>query len=75
MGSLGWEKLALVELVEGVDHARVELSSALAEDFVQSGLEGPGQLVGPLVREGVQGVRDRDDARSERDFLLRRPCG
>jgi len=50
-----------------VDELRIELTPALGGDGVGGVLSAPGVPVAPAVRDRVEGVGDRDDARGERD--------
>ena len=49
------------------------MSAALCLDIAQGFLERPGPFVGALRRECIEHVRDRDDARSQRDVFTGQP--
>ena len=56
---------------EGCDHARVELAAGGTLDLRASALDGPGLLVGAVVRQRVEHVGDGDDPS---DSGIASPC-
>src|SRR5690348_16753388 len=56
---------------ERIDEVRVELPAALPVDLRDRVLHAPRVLVGTLLRQGVEHVRDRYDPAGKRDGVVR----
>src|SRR5512143_1745785 len=56
-------------LPEGVDDGRIEVLTAVQLKDIHGLLEGERFLVWTLRGQGVEGIRDREDARRDRDIL------
>jgi hypothetical protein len=61
--------LLLDHTQEGIDNVGIELPPALAFDFSDGFFDRPCRLVGPLLREGVENVRNGDDPACERYLI------
>ena len=65
----------LQQVSELFDHSGVELDAAQAIDFHCGLLNGPGRLIGPLMRQCVEHIGHTHNPADERDLFFSKATG